>query len=100
MNHRMDSGLKYYLKNKTKMEVRLYDPELIEVICPGSKTKIEGKPEYLVSNSEGFWRCDCDDFGYRRSNDELGASYCCKHIEAVHYLIASLKLEGQTKLIK
>lgn len=98
MNHRMDSGFAYFQKNKEKMKVVMYDKEEIQVECPGSGAKVGEKKEYLVSNSEGFWRCDCDDYNYRRSNDEFGASFNCKHIEAVHFLIAAMKTEGQQEL--
>lgn len=98
-NHRVNSGWAYYLKNRDKIKVVLFDDEHIQLEMPGSKPKLGPTPSYLVSCVEGFWRCDCEDFFNRWQRHE--GAYGCKHVEAAHYKIAELKgvnLQGKLNL--
>jgi hypothetical protein len=96
LKHKINSGWSKYLhdKNHENIQLLLFDEEEIQVQIQGSRPD----DKYLVSCVEGFWRCDCVDWQIQRNKREGG--YCCKHIEEVHYLIADLKMSGQTKLVE
>jgi len=89
MKHKLDTGYAKFIqdRNKGRIEIIFYDEEEIQVKVASSK-----KGEYyLVTCSEGFWRCECFNWNeWWKSTPKVG-SYCCKHIEEAHYEIARLK---------
>lgn len=90
--HRIDSGWAYYLKNKDWIKVLLFDDDEVQLEMPGSRPKLGPTPSYFVTCVDGYWRCECEDFEYRRcKGDEYGASFGCKHIAAAYFKIAELK---------
>jgi len=98
MKHKMDTGYFKFIqdRNKGRVKITYYDEEEIQGTVSTSK---KGK-SYLVTCSEGFWRCECFNWNeWWKSTPRVG-SYCCKHIEELHYEIARLKgVFEQSKLI-
>jgi len=84
MVNRMQEGLKLYKKGH--VEIELFEDDLMIFNVKSSK-----KGNYQVSMHDNLWLCDCDDYQWR-SEKEPG-SYICKHLWAVFFKVAELKLE-------
>jgi len=84
MVNRMQEGLKLYKKGH--VEIELFEDDLMIFEVKSSK-----KGNYQVSMHDNLWLCDCDDYQWR-SEKEPG-SYICKHLWAVFFKVAELKLE-------
>jgi hypothetical protein len=88
---RIKNGYAIFQSNRITPEVQDPDLHLYTVINPVGET-------YTVSMIEDFWKCNCPDFTYRsgRMRDE-GASFLCKHIYGVLFLIGDFLRSGENE---